>query len=715
MPFPIQVGAATVTIHRDDRVLVCQPDGRIETGAEEGFFARDTRFVSGWGMRINGRRPLLLNSSPVEAHSARFEFTNALLRDERGEIEARSLSIRLDRTLSGGVHEDLGIVNHGRRPVRLTVEVELTSDFADIFDVKSGQLVRRGSIDSRWFPSRRELRTRYVNGSFARALVVVVGRTGSAPHFANGRLGFVASVEPKGEWHVCLRWLPVMGGTGPRPETLPCHALRDGVGGREPGERRHARLVAGDPDLVRTWDQSISDLEALRLEDLSIGEGVVIPAAGVPWFLTLFGRDSLIVSMQAMAGFPEFARGALHRLSQLQAERDDPERDMEPGKIAHEIRHGEVAELDILPFQPYYGTHDASTLFITTLARLHDWTAEAGLLERFLPNATAAMRWADEWGDRDGDGLQEYATRSQHGYYNQGWKDAGDAVPHADGALAPLPIALCELQGYLHEAKLRLAGMLELCDRPEDAERLRDEARRIHERVNDAFWWESEGTYYLGLDGEKQPIRSVASNAGHLLASGIVPPDRARRVASRLLQEDLWSGWGIRTLSSEHVAYNPFSYHTGSVWPHDNAIIAAGFRRYGLDAEAATVARGIFDAAARFLGHRLPELFAGLTRETGSFPVQYLGANVPQAWAAGAVVQLVLVLAGIEARSAADANRLHIDPALPDWLPRLEIHGLRAGSGRFSVALDGSDVTVLANETGFEIVSRKIPGRDPHG
>jgi glycogen debranching enzyme len=427
--------------------------------------------------------------------------------------------------------------------------------------------------------------------------------------------------------------------------------------------------------------------------------------------VTLFGRDSLIVSMQCISGFPELASGALRRLSGLQATTDDPERDMEPGKIPHEIRHGELTKLGILPFQPYYGTHDATSLFVIVLSYLRHWLGATDVVERYLPHAEAAMRWIDRYGDRDRDGLQEYKTRSSHGYYNQGWKDAGDAIQHADGSLAPLPIAVVELQGYVFDAKLRMAAMYDELGRPEDAARLRREAWRLFDLVNDRFWWEAEGTYYLGLDGEKRPIASVASNAGHLLSSGIVPVERAGRVVQRLLEEDMWSGWGIRTLSSDHVGYNPFSYHTGSVWPHDNAIIAGGFARYGYREEAARVARGIFDATERFQANRVPELFSGLTRTEGSFPVQYLGANVPQAWAAGAIIRLIAILAGIHGRSDRDGRRIYIDPALPDWLPSMTISNLRAGRGSMSLRVHDGKLEVLHNSTTFEVV-HAAPSRD---
>jgi glycogen debranching enzyme len=430
----------------------------------------------------------------------------------------------------------------------------------------------------------------------------------------------------------------------------------------------------------------------------------------VPWFVTLFGRDSLIVSMQGISGFPEFAAGALRRLSELQATEDDPERDMEPGKIPHEIRHGEFAQLGILPFQPYYGTHDATSLFVVVLSYLYHWIGDPALLRRYLPNAEAAMAWIDRHGDRDRDGFQEYGTRSSHGYFNQGWKDAGDAIPEADGTLPPLPIGTCELQGYVYDAKVRMADIYDVLERPQDARRLRREARRLYDRFNETFWWEEEGTYYLGLNGRKEPIRSVASNPGHLLQSGIVPPERAELVVRRLMAPDMWSGWGVRTLSSDHPAYNPFSYQTGSVWPHDNATIAGGFRRYGFAAEAAQVAKGIFDSAERLVGQRLPELFSGLPRVPASFPVPYLGANVPQAWAAGSVFRFVAILCGLHATTDADGQRLYVNPALPDWMPEITIKNLRVGGGALDVHFTDGVVDVLSNTSRYELVHAPAPG-----
>ena len=708
MTFPVQIGPSTITINRDDRVLVCQPDGRV-VGDADGFFTRDTRFISGYEMRINGVRPLLLSSSPIRFFSSRFEYTNDALVDTDGAIPRQSIGLRLDRTVADAVHEDYDLVNYAPRPIRLTIEIAVLSDFADIFDVKRGELVRRGELNTRWFRSRGELRTTYVNGDFRRDLIVAVERPTASPQFANGSLVFVATIPPKGTWHTCLKWLPVTR-SNRRLTTLECNAVDASL--RKVGAKHLPSFSIATPNLVvdRAWDQAVRDLEALKLEDPSIERGVFIPAAGVPWFVTLFGRDSLIVSMQGISGFPEFAAGALRRLSELQAKEDDPERDMEPGKIPHEIRHGELAQLRILPYQPYYGTHDATSLFIVVLSYLYHWSADTALLRRYLGNAEAAMAWVDDYGDRDKDGFQEYGTRSSHGHYNQGWKDAGDAIVEADGTNAALPIATCELQGYVYDAKIRMADVYEVLERPADARRLRREAQRLYDRFNDTFWWEAEGTYYLGLNGRKEPIKSVASNAGHLLQSGIVPPDRAEKVVRRLMAPDMWSGWGIRTLSSDHAAYNPFSYQSGSIWPHDNATIAGGFRRYGFAAEAAQVAKGIFDAAERLVGQRLPELFSGLPRIPASFPVPYLGANVPQAWAAGSVFRFIAILCGLHATTDAEGRRLYVNPALPDWMSEISMENLRIGTGSLAIHCVDGTVAVRHNSSGYEVVVGPAPG-----
>jgi glycogen debranching enzyme len=710
---PVTVGPSTLTINNDRQFLVCQPDATMAAQDDVGFFARDTRFVCGYTLTMNGRRPQLLDAVTVDHFSARHEFMSpelplgpSLGSAGDGVLPERSIGFRLERSILEGIHEDYDLVSYAAHPVRIVLEVGIESDFADIFDVRERRLVRRGDLQSTWRPRAGVLRVRYHNKTFKRGLLVKVENASSAPEFANGRIVFMAELVPKVPWHACLLWLPMIEERTAR--VFSCHATDRSMASAAARRLPPVELVTpSHATLPAIWRQAVADMEALRMEETTVGRNVFVPAAGIPWFVTLFGRDSLIVSIESISGFPEFALGALQTLAKVQATSDDPEQDKEPGKIPHEIRSGELASLGLLPYAPYYGTHDATSLYLIVLSYAYQWTGDVGLLRRYRRNADAALNWVLQYGDRDGDGFQEYIKRSSHGLDNQGWKDSWDAIQHQDGSIAPPPIALCELQGYAFDALVRMAEISELLDELERADDLRARARRLYDQFNEVFWWEEEGTYYLGLDGEKRPIKSIASNAGHCLASGIVPPDRAGRVVDRLMAPDMWTGWGIRTLSRAHPGYNPYSYHCGSVWPHDCATIAGGFRRAGRFAEAQRVAEGIFAAAERFDAYRLPELFAGLPRDPAAFPVPYLGANVPQAWAAAAVFRLVAMLCGIH--TVGRTRTIYVNPQLPDWLPSLTLRNLRAGRGSLELRIQRDHVQVHDNTTGFKVVHGRLP------
>ena len=708
---PLSQGMPSVTINHDHQFLVCNIDATMEPSGDVGFFARDTRFVSSYQLTINGRLPLLLDGRAVDHFAARHEYiTPELPLTGPGEgndavLPDRSIGFRLDRTVFEGVHEDYDFYSYAPTPVRLVVEIAIESDFADIFDVRRKRIVRRGDIQSSWHEKAAELRTAYSNASFKRDLVLRVTNCGSVPEYANGRLVFVINLAPKSTWHTCIEWMPVI--DNHRARVLPCHAIHNRLPDMATGQLPPVMLETSHPILPKIWRQAVNDMEALRMSDFAVRKSVYVPAAGIPWYVTLFGRDSLVVAMESISAFPEFALGALDRLAKVQATDDNAEQDKEPGKIPHELRFGEIATLGLLPFAPYYGTHDATSLYLIVLSYAHQWTADESLLKQYRVNAEQALAWLINYGDRDGDGFQEYKTRAKRGFYNQGWKDSHDSIQHEDGTIASLPIALCELQGYAFDAYLRMSEIFKLWGDDARADELRERARKLYQRFNETFWWESEGTYYIALDGEKKPVKSVASNAGHLLASGIVPPDRASRVVDRLMRPDMWSGWGIRTLSSEHKSYNPHSYHLGSVWPHDNATIAGGFRRAGRPKEAQMIAEGIFAAAERFEAYRLPELFAGIAREEGTYPVPYLGTNVPQAWAAAAIFRLVAILCGIHTDGAEGA--IHVNPAMPWWLPNLTLRNLRAGKGALDLRIQSDHVEVLSNTTGFKVLQGEEP------
>jgi glycogen debranching enzyme len=391
----------------------------------------------------------------------------------------------------------------------------------------------------------------------------------------------------------------------------------------------------------------------------------------------------LIVSLQNILIYPEFAHGALEILGSLQAKEEDNYRDAEPGKILHEIRYGELAHFRLIPHTPYYGTADATPLYLITLHAAWRATGDQTLLEQHLETAEGCLSWIDKYGDRDGDGFQEYQTRSPVGYENMNWKDSGDSVVYPDGSLVNGPKALCELQGYVYDAWVRMAEVFDALGKPDRAQVLRAKAGALFDHFNEAFWDEELGFYAYALDAEKRKVLTVASNAGHCLWSGIVPHERAKKVVERLMKPDMWTGWGIRTLSANHPAFNPYNYQTGSVWPHDNAIIAMGFKSYGFGAEAARVAHDISKAASHFLLNQLPELYTAFERDETTFPVQYIGANVPQAWAAGSAFMLTQALLGF--LPDAPRNKLYVDPLLPTWLPDLTVQDLRVGKHKLDV------------------------------
>ncbi len=513
------IGPPTITINYDHEFLVCQADGTMLPTDDVGFFSRDTRLVSGYRLTLNRLAPILLDAAEVAHFSARHEFiTPAMPLGSASGVSAeltdlvlpeRAIGLRLDRTILEGIHEDYDLLSFAKTPVRLVLEVALESDFADVFDVRSHRLVRRGDLQTLWRPSSGELRTTYRNGDFRRELVVRVAKGDSHPEFANGRLVWIVTLAPKGTWHVCLEWRPVIGRRLGR--VLDCHAMLRKEAGLGPRVLPRVELESPHPTLPAIWRQSVRDLEALRMTDFTVRRSVYVPAAGIPWYVTLFGRDTLVVAMESISGFPEFASGALDQLARFQAKDDNPDQDKEPGKIPHEVRFGELASLNLLPFAPYYGTHDATPLYLIVLSYAYQWSGETELLTRYRANAEAALTWVLQHGDRDGDGFQEYISRSRHGLYNQGWKDSGDAIQHEDGTIAPVPLALCELQGYAFDALLRMSEMCHLWGEDERSEELRRQALALYERFNETFWWESEGTYYLGLDAHKQPIRTVAS------------------------------------------------------------------------------------------------------------------------------------------------------------------------------------------------------------
>ncbi len=686
MAFKVQVGPAQIAIHQGQTVLVTKPDGQVNWPSTRGFYFRDTRVISAWAIYANGELWDLLNGGAVAYDAARIFLTNRAFDTEYGPIAARTLGLVLGRHIKGGLHEDIDITNNSQKPVRFNLEIAIRADFADIFEVKAHHIVRRGHITTSWSPSRQAMRFTYHNKDFCREVIIHTGDGDGEPAVnANGRLSFDVALKPGQAWHRCLNYDLVDGASNIRAprECTDSDARSVNVAEMDEWQRRVLKIKTSNEEFYRCYSQGVQDMAALRLPLEGTDHMVFVPAAGLPWFVALFGRDTLTVSLQTMIVYPEFAAATLDLLGQFQAKERDDYRDAEPGKIMHELRYGELAYFKMIPHTPYYGTADATPLYLVALHAAWRATGDRALIEQHLPNAEACLTWIDKYGDRDGDGFQEYQTRSTAGYENMAWKDSGDSVMYPDGTLVRGPKALCELQGYVYDAWLRTAEIYDELDNKRRATALRKKATRLFKKFNEVFWEEKSGFYAFALDGDKKKVLSVASNVGQCLWSGIIAPERAGTVVKRLMRKDMWSGWGIRTLSADHPSFNPYNYQTGAVWPHDNSLIAMGMRRYGFAAEAAAVARDISRAASHFLLNQLPELYGGLQRDPASFPVQYLGANVPQAWAAGSPFMLLQAMLGLQ--QDAPRGKLYLDPALPDWLPDITLTDLRLGRRQFDI------------------------------
>ncbi len=654
--------------------LSCSLDGQILAEELHGLFAGDTRVLSTYQLLISGQTWRLLGRSHFGHGTAQWDYQNRPLRDATGEISAGTLLLTLRRRVDCALHDDLHLQAFAERPVKIQFTLHLDADFADIFEVKSQSLPPRLAI--RRASHQKGVALSYEKAGFRRGVQISLDPSSGQPVFVGTRIVFELQLDPGAEWTCCAEARPEVDGT-----------LFEFAGDPhqpEPNPVSEAQRVSIRTDslLERPFTQGRADLHALAIPQ---AEHPPYIAAGVPWFLTLFGRDPLMAALLSGLDGAWSAEGALAALRRLQARGRDDWRDAESGKLLHECRRGELARRNRIPFAPaYYGTHDAPALYCLTLWHAWRWTGDVKLLEAHLETAKAALRWCDDLGDRDGDGLLEYATRSSRGYYNQSWKDAGDAVVHANGRIAELPLATVELQGYLFAARLAMAELLAALGEQAEAERLRQQASGLREMVEESYWMEQEEYYAFALDGQKRQVASISSNPGHLLWCGLPNHTRAAALAERLLKPDLFSGWGLRTLSSENPAYNPLSYQRGSVWPHDTLLAAAGLWRYGHYEKASTLIRAILEAAGAFEEARLPELFCGLPR-SHDLPVPYAEANIPQAWAAAAPILAAQLFLGL--LPDAPHGRCFVSPWLLEWLPRLELRGIALGEGSLDITV----------------------------
>ena len=666
--------------------VVCDQRGDVDgVSAASGFFAADTRFLSRSVLTIDGDRGDPVAFEQGAPHVAVFD-----LEWETG------LAVRRELFVGRGLEEAATVWNRSDREVEVVLELELASDFADIFAVKRvedlgapGTSEVAPSRPERWKDART---VEFADQGFpARTLVHLA----PAPDDADGSAArYRLRLAPGERWQlgVAVQWL--LDGTS----ELDAAAFEAGL--RDDRRERDASLAAwwrsaprlqapADAALERTWVHSLADLAALRLRWAG---SEMVPAAGLPWFMTLFGRDTLITSLQELLLGPEAAAGALRALAEAQADTDDPERDAEPGKIVHELRRGKTARIWT---DRYYGTVDATPLFLVLLSEQWRWSGDDGLVLELEHAARRALDWIDSFGDRDGDGFVEYLRRASHGIDNQNWKDSYNSMVFHDGSLARAPIAPVEVQGYVYDAKLRMAELARRVWRDEaTAVRLEGEAATLRERFDAAFWLPERGWYALGLDAEKRPVDALASNMGHLLWSGIVPAERVAQVAAKLVSGPLWSGWGVRTLAADEPAFDPLEYHNGTVWPHDNSLIALGLAQAGRRAEAERVVRALLDCAP-FFEYRLPELFAGGERRPDEAPGVVPTSARPQAWAAGTPLLLLRAQLGLEPDREARALRVTAD-TLPPWLEGFALDRIPAFGRHWRVRVEDGTASVEA-------------------
>jgi len=719
--------ADAVVIKDENIFLVTGPDGRIPLSQGHGFglYYHDCRFIGGYELSIAGAAPTVLASTATKGDAATFQLANQDIHGADGQlIPKESIGVKWARSLDGSVpslHDSLTFENFGLGDLQLSVSLAFGTRFEDIFAVRGLFSEKLGDVRApEWKDNALLLAYDGADGR-RRSATIELSPAPAARESCGARfdlelpsrarvtvdvritLADVADVPAKGE--ASEEAAP----DEPHPaKLLGRDRLRGTVakpGAPKERDARMATTVRSDSLLLNAiMERSLGDLRML----VSSIDGQEFFAAGIPWFATLFGRDSIVTALQTLAYQPAIARHTARLLAHFQGDRVDEWRDEQPGKILHSLRVGEMARLGEIPHTPYYGSVDATPLFLILIGRHAAWTGDIRLFESLRDNVELALHWMSTWGDENRDGYIEYASTSERGLINQGWKDSGDAIVDDDGRLAVPPIALVEVQGYAYRARVLIADLYERSGDAARAKELRSEAAALRERFNRDFWMAQRNFYALALEKGGARLAVISSNPGHALWAGIADDDKARAVVERLMRPDMYNGWGIRTLSHDEKRYNPVGYHLGTVWPHDNSMIAVGFRRYGFDAEAHRILSGLVEAAMHFPGYRLPELFSGFAREEYDDPVRFPVACHPQAWAAGSIPYLMEAMLGLS--PAAFEKRLDVvRPMLPDFVNHMELHDLSVGDARVSLRFERTPenttaVTVLRTEGDLEVV-----------
>ena len=687
-----------------DMFLCADAEGNLDaeqaTGA--GFYWRDTRYLSDFRLEVDGHPPLLLSTSADRAFASHVDLANQDLLEEDGTVAhvQGTINFRRTRVIDGRLYERIRIKNYNSAPVSLTVRLTFGTDFADIFEVRGLKRATRGKL-ARPKADRRSAAFAYKgeDGVFRETRIAFeLEPTEVSVDDEQVVASWDLRLEPTQTEMIALTVEPRADGSDGSERSFDAvmHDLRRSY---EAWERSCTRAWTDNELYNSLLSRGLRDLRAL-LTPTRYGSVV---AAGIPWFVAPFGRDSLLTCHQTLMMNPDLTRTTLEVLAAFQADEVDEWRDAQPGKILHELRQGELAGAGVIPHTPYYGSIDSTPLWLLLLGTYYRWTGDLEFCRGLLPNVERALAWIADDGDPDGDGFLEYQRSSPRGLVNQGWKDSHDSVTHVDGKLAEGPIALAEVQAYVYLAKLRVAEVFEALGNGPRAASLRQEAADLRSAFDEAFWVESEQFYAMALDGEKRQVATISSNPAHGLYCGIVDPDKAGPMARRLLAPDMFSGWGVRTLSKSAAAYNPMSYHNGSIWPHDNSLIAAGFARYGLHDEALAVLGGLFEATLHMDLHRLPELFCGFQRGHDESPVSYPVACSPQAWASGAPFLLLQSVLGLEILAAQRIVKF-TRPRLPEFLREVRISNLRIGPHTLDIVLERHEYDV-----GIDVVRRTGP------
>jgi glycogen debranching enzyme len=735
----LRVFPGDLFIYHDRSLLVTERDGWIR-GGFAGLYEHDLRLLSRYLLLINDELPRLDALSAVDAYStlgyyvcpprSRLINENSELRTQDSEVDGLGLSvhendrqvvIRMARFVGRGLHEDLEITNHGLSAATLALVWELDTDFADLFEARGGERRQTAPIETDWRPdtgSGSTLRFNYRHAELPRGVEIRFNTRGRPLTYEAGRVSLALDLKPQENYRLCVEAWPVVEEVGQKP-LFEC----DAFGAAATEQDRAARKWAARATHVKTsnmavqlaWDRAVADLQALALaEGASEAAGTFTPSAGQPLYGTLFGRDALTIAGQSMLFSPRMAESALGVLSGYIGSKDDDFYDEQPGRVPQQVRDNPLSILRMTSGLHDYGDYAAPCAFLILLSGHHLVAGDKEVLRRYLEPARRVLDWLDHRADLDGDGFLEYKTRSPVGQTQQGWKDSGDAVRYPDGNEVAPPIATCEVQGYVYAAKVLMAEVFLSVREPSRAYALLREAADLKRRFNERFWMPEERFIAFALDSDKKQVKTIASNAGHCLTTGIIDGRYVPDVVRRLMAPDMFSGWGIRTLSSLHPAYNPIKYHLGSVWPSENATIAFGMKRYGFDRECNRLVGALFDASTLFEQRRLPETFGGFPRDRQHpHPGIYPDACAPQGWSASAVAWLVQAILGIW--SYAPLGLLFVDPDLPAWLPDITLKHLHVGNGyitvRFRRERDGStSYKVLESRGGVRVLRQPPPG-----